>query len=280
MTDPMPVDIAEEEPVDIFSLPDHIIIHTFGAFSSDLDVLGRCRQVSKRFGALAADEALWRSACDDNFGLTEAVGPDGAACDSFYAAARVWSCFVTQELGTKGWLGIAPVYIRARDTWARLAAWSARELPGASQSIGPPASHGDWVRFCRWLDLDPDIANSIGLEDLRLLAAIHDGQRLPSDAQMALRQVRGRDYAFESELEQLSTSQNAGPGSHPTEHFCGLLGGFSAYDTVLSVRLFPLLLIAAWTKFFRDDYGLPTNYLVVAGSWNMQRFMLLRTTRE
>ena len=70
----MPIDIAEEEPVDIFSLPDHIIIHTFKAFSSDLDVLGRCRQVSKRFGALAADEALWRSACDDTFGLTEAVG--------------------------------------------------------------------------------------------------------------------------------------------------------------------------------------------------------------
>jgi hypothetical protein len=37
------------------------------------------------------------------------------------------------------------------------------------------------------------------------------------------------------------------------EPFLGLCGGFSAYDNCVCMRLFPLVLVATWTSFFRDE---------------------------
>jgi len=36
------------------------------------------------------------------------------------------------------------------------------------------------------------------------------------------------------------------------QRFLGLVGGYSAYNSSVSVRLFPLRLVAAWTNFLRD----------------------------
>ena len=122
--------------------------------------------------------------------------------------------------------------------------------------------------------------------------------RLPAERA----QVKGRAYggpassadSIEHRLEQLqlaldeerAASAGGGVGSsgNPEEDerellereaFLGLCGGFSAYDTCLCVRPFPLLLVATWTIFFRDDYNLPDHLLVVAGSYNLQRFLIL-----
>ena len=182
---------------------------------------------------------------------------------------------------------LAPLYTRARDTWGRLKTWAAAHLPEASRSIGPPATSEEWSRFMRWLELTEDM--EAGLLALRLLSAVHDGQRFLTDIDSASHQARGRGYggpasSVESIEHQLSLLKMAASGAavasgeavdEDREAFLGLCGGFSAYDTCLCVRLFPLLLVATWTQFFRDDYNLPRHLLVVAGSYNFQRFLIL-----
>lgn len=139
----------------------------------------------------------------------------------------------------------------------------------------------------RWLELTEDM--EAGLLALRLLSAVHDGQRFLTDIDSASHQARGRGYggpasSVESIEHQLSLLKMAASGAavasgeavdEDREAFLGLCGGFSAYDTCLCVRLFPLLLVATWTQFFRDDYNLPRHLLVVAGSYNFQRFLIL-----
>ena len=87
----------------------------------------------------------------------------------------------------------------------------------------------------------------------------------------------------------LTTGASTGPAQELTAAQQGLLahlfapgfehqtlcGGFSAYDNTLCMRPFPLVLVATWTQFLRDDYGLDPELLVVGGSFNLQRFMLL-----
>ena len=88
----------EMEPVvaDVAALPDALLLHALEFLVPSLVDLGRCRCVSTRFAAVAADDQLWSKECMQSFGLNVTRGeapcaPDGSECPTFYAATRAWS---------------------------------------------------------------------------------------------------------------------------------------------------------------------------------------------
>lgn len=90
-------------------------------------------------------------------------------------------------LGSSPCPAFAPLFGRARDTWARLSSWSHANLPDAAATIGEPAGASEWGRFIEWLSLDPDAP---GLLALRLVCGVHDGQQIAHDVSMARRQLQ------------------------------------------------------------------------------------------
>ena len=72
---------------------------------------------------------------------------------------------------------------------------------------------------------------------MRVLWAVHDGQNIPFDRNIAIR-------------EQVVAGQqtNVTRAEAERQRFLGLVGGYSAYDHCVSARIFPLQLASGWTN--------------------------------
>ena len=270
--------------------------------------LGRCRCVSQRWSALASDDVLWQVACEAHFGLADGPrAPPGQAPlpePSYYHAAKAWHALRESLHFFAPCPQLARMHTDAHTAWGRLKTWAEAKLPDAVPSLRGPATEADFENFLIWLDLSSNVPRSRehspslvdalpGLAQLRILSAIHNGQTFASDVGMAvshtqevLDEVVDESLAQAlSQLHTLSLSAAAGPGSQSArsqsrrvqrERHLGLLGGLSAYDTCLCMRLFPLCICAAWTLYFRREGLLPNKYfVVVGGSYNLQRLMVL-----
>jgi hypothetical protein len=245
---------------DTTALPDVLVIQILTSLAPSIKDIGRSRRVCTRWTTLAGDDAIWRALCASRFGCDPGAPPSdpaGAACASFFAAARAW-CALEEHLGLE--LSalhptLAPLHTRSRETWARLCTWSARELPEAAATIAPPASCADWAHFVKVLGFHNE-ASWPGLLALRVLSAVHDGQRISDDLRTAKEQIQGRGYGGEGHdsLEKRIKDGLAGLAPTLNAPFLGLCGGFSAYDKCSCVRPLPLLLIAAWSLFCREEY--------------------------
>ena len=90
----MAAELVVVEPTTIDSLDDALLLHVLSFRLPDLRLLGRCRQLGRRWNTLAGDDQLWRVVCQEHFGLAEARAPSGApplAMPTFYHATKQWT---------------------------------------------------------------------------------------------------------------------------------------------------------------------------------------------
>ena len=136
-----------------------------------------------------------------------------------------------------------------------------------------------WATFLREVELPQDAPC---LAPLRALWSQHDGQRIEIDVKIAVEnevlpstQLYTPPPCICPSPHHLHTASAPPPqvldGPAPSlsratadrQRFLGLVGGYSAYNSSVSVRLLPLRLAAAWTNFLRGrqreiDTNLPT----------------------
>ncbi len=309
------IDISDEEPLHILTLPDAVVQHAFSIVGrSDPASLGRCTAVCTRWAHLAADDALWRTVCRDWYGLEtpKPLAPPGdPECGSFFRVAGCWS-ERRRHLGlsSRRWPTLAPWLTRAAEAWDRISSWASEHLPEAHATIGRPVSVDDWRLFvkrvaptvgppaedhgsgsgsgaavpepapsqCQPCATASESVSESGLLALRLLSSIHDGQQLAHDARTVMSQGGSvlSDHGLVETLERLEALAVEQPSSERSR-FLGLCGGYSAYDQCVSTRLFPLPLIVAWTAFFADRWRgeMPSTFLVVAASFNLRKLLML-----
>jgi hypothetical protein len=269
---------SDEPVLQLTSLPDVLVLHALGFV--DPATLARCLAVSTKWSSLVRDDALWKSVCAEWFGLGACTFPASSANGgpaTFIAAAACWSQLrAALGLPNEPCPRLAPLHLAATEAWGRISSWAQVHLPEAHDSIGPGASCHEWNEFLQQVDLD-DEPDAAGLLPLRLLSSVHDGQHLSTDARTAAENGEVEDEELADALDDMSLEIDGDVGR---QCFLGLLGGYSAYDTLVSVRPFPLVLIATWTLFFRRQWGPPTaplgmpkHWLVVAGSFNLKKLL-------
>lgn len=271
------VEAHEPPPPTLSSLPDVLLLHTLSYLPPAC--LQRCRAVSAKWSSLGGDSHLWRAICSAEFGLHTLTSPAGATYVCYMAAASRWSHFRAElDLPNRPCEALAQLHLGAAVAWDKVADWANVHLPQAYATIQAGATPTAWASFLRHVGLDDCPA----LLPLRLLASVHDGQLIPIDLRTALQQFAGEEEDDDAEeaairqaLEGLAARIPPTLPNSASGRWLGLCGGYSAYDEVASVRLFPLPLIAAWTHFFRKRAGLPRSWLVVAGSFNLRKAVFL-----
>uniref|UniRef100_A0A7S4B2F4 F-box domain-containing protein n=1 Tax=Chrysotila carterae TaxID=13221 RepID=A0A7S4B2F4_CHRCT len=196
--------------------------------------------------------------------LAAAAVTDMEPCASYVEAAYKWSR-LRQALGleTAAAHHLAPHWSQASLAWRQLEAWAFKVSPDLRASFNGAAKPGAWRHFVEELQLSPsDESQLLGLQ---LLSAIHNGQHFSSDMELAL---------SNGVIEQAS-----GDDTEPVPHTVrtqqatlGLIGGYAAYSELASTRLYPLELVAGWTRFFRDQLPHTHGYIVAAASFNLRKF--------
>jgi hypothetical protein len=276
-----------EPPLTLCALPDALLLHILTYLPrAELGAAGR---VAKRLQTLATDDEVWRSECVSSFGLAVREDEHGQECHTFYEAARQWSRFARETIGvasTKKLPTLASDWRMAQEAWGRVARWAGKELPEAWASLGPPATPAEWATLLRRLKLEATPETSAALLALRLLSAVHDGQRIASDAAFILDAANFDDADADELIEALSRASGRAVGGRsrsgvqkwyasPAKHddTIGLGGGFSAYEELACVRVLPVLLIEAYTTLVREKCSFPEHVLIVGASQNMSRVL-------
>jgi hypothetical protein len=269
--------MADHDPsVDIDALPDALVLHVLLHLRS-AKWLCRCRAVSSRWLRLASDDEPWRAWCHSQFGLEEAAPPaPSQPCASYFDAGRQWTAHAA-ALGlprNQPIPALCPLWRRAVRAWGRIEAWTAAHLPSACPTIGAPSTLASWRAALRRLDLDDHPLSEGPLLALRLLTAVHDGQRMARDAQIG--STLCAQLPDEGEMGELTaelTRASLGPDAwcDTANEYLGLCGGFSAYDIEVSVRPLPLALVVVWTRYLREKAELPEHLLAVGTSIQNRR---------
>jgi cell wall assembly regulator SMI1 len=243
----------------------------------------RCRLVCRQWANVAKDDALWQDICDRTFGLTTRSAPPTlaapvpAASPTYWDAAKAWLRLHEQlSLGSHFPRMLAPAWTTAVETWHSVEQWTQEHTPAIRRTLAPPAPAASWPHVRSALGFLPDAP---GLLQLRVLVALHDGQGLRRDDTLAreagaLPPNASADWSPSAGEDSAAASEE----DHVDEPCLGVLGGYSAYDTVCNCRLFPLRLVVAWTRYFRRMCSaLPAmrTLVVVGGDWDLQKLVLL-----
>ena len=163
---------------------------------------------------------------------------------------------------------MAPLWERASAAWGALSTWAERAMPGMAASIGGPADQAAWEDFHESVEL----SSTTWLAPFRAVWTQHNGQNIDLDLKVAVNAQALPDSDSVPDLTQTHQQEQA---------TLGLAGGYCAYSHLISVRLFPLKLIAAWTNFFRerqqqldeDDLALSGSMLIVAATYRMEKYV-------
>lgn len=164
---------------------------------------------------------------------------------------------------------MAPLWERASTAWSALSTWAERTMPEVAATIGGPVDQAAWLEFFGSVEL----SSTTWLAPFRALWSQHNGQAIGLDLKVAA-------------SAQALPSNESGPSMTPAQQrqqsTLGLAGGYSAYDQLVSVRLLPLKLVAAWTNFFRErqqqrddeDATLTGAMLIVAATFRMEKYVV------
>ena len=221
------------------------------ATGHELSVLQCC---SRRWRELAAHDLLWRVACTADFGLRdadEAGAESGAAPCSYKKAWLSWRG-LSKSLGYT--VADAPLFMRAERSWTRISAWlRANELSPIAETFQGPVVASEWDAMVTSLGLEE---YQEGLQSLRAILSVHNGQDILFDRGMEERKPRRPE------------DQNG--------IFQGVFGGYNAYDHLVCTRLLPLARMVSWSKKVREAVDHAGDHCVVfAASFNMKKILLL-----
>lgn len=165
-----------------------------------------CASVSTEWRQWADDERLWRRMCRTAFQLATRRANDGQVC-TWKRACQSWC----QLSGFSAARRCASLRLRAIDMWSGLGVWTGNKAPEIWATVNAGASSDSWTDVCSLLSIHPE---ATALEAVRCVYEIHDGQTAPA-----------------------SGTENA----YSQMRVCGgLLGGYSAYDSLVCSWLLPL----------------------------------------
>ena len=328
-------------PTTIDALPRDMLVKIFKHLSQDSRTghlrqpsLGAAMRTCARWRKEAADDEVWKPLCEARLKLT---GPDSPArvgapsvkLGSYMAAMKAWIALLHDELQfTDGlskqifnFVTTAPVWQRAVATYEQLSGWAEQALPEAHSSLAPPASNETWSDFAHDV-IDRIAAKKDGVHDwprgmsvdevnhllpLRFLAAQGDGQQLWIDVRTAAGNgalnVEAIQGSLPPSLALAAASKTDRRDELNRQATLGLLGGYSAYDHLVSMKLLPLKLISGcaaaqlqqfgaffaatlsdassllcrWTNFLRGHLGdrFPRTWLMIAATSNLSKFAVL-----
>ena len=329
-------------PTTIDALPRDMLVKIFKHLSQDSrkghlrqPSLGAAMRTCARWRKEAADDEVWKPLCEARLKLT---GPDSPArvgapsvkLGSYMAAMKAWIALLHDELQfTDGlskqifnFVTTAPVWQRAVATYEQLSGWAEQALPEAHSSLAPPASNETWSDFAHDV-IDRIAAKKDGVHDwprgmsvdevnhllpLRFLAAQGDGQQLWIDVRTAAGNgalnVEAIQGSLPPSLALAAASKTDRRDELNRQATLGLLGGYSAYDHLVSMKLLPLKLISGraaaqlgairrtssaqffltlssvlcrWTNFLRGHLGdrFPRTWLMIAATSNLSKFAVL-----
>ena len=269
-------------PTTIDALPRDMLVKIFKHLSQDSrkghlrqPSLGAAMRTCARWRKEAADDEVWKPLCEARLKLT---GPDSPArvgapsvkLGSYMAAMKAWIALLHDELQfTDGlskqifnFVTTAPVWQRAVATYEQLSGWAEQALPEAHSSLAPPASNETWSDFAHDV-IDRIAAKKDGVHDwprgmsvdevnhllpLRFLAAQGDGQQLWIDVRTAAGNgalnVEAIQGSLPPSLALAAASKTDRRDELNRQATLGLLGGYSAYDHLVSMKLLPLKLIS------------------------------------
>lgn len=241
----------ESEVVTLLSLPD-TLLHLVCSLLSISD-LGRCRPVCSRLAVTASDDAIWKSLCAKSVGLTGLPHtPRNGIAPTYMDAARCWS-LLCSELGLAfPQPELATIWSRTKAAWHTIREWTRHHLPEVEATLLPGASREEWDTFVSSLDGVAEVGLN-HLLSLHVSSAIANGQHLVLDLRMAVQNHVVHDAHPPALSADQSMQVRGQPRSrlprcpfHPhyphdtQERFRGVFGGYSAYDTASSTRMFPL----------------------------------------
>ena len=251
-----------------------------------LQTLRNIELVCSQWQSLSRDDELWSRLCKARFGLETKTPPlrigqlHPSALTTFKEAARAWlslcaelefleSQFALSGLPNEGEASFSALWNGAVRTWDALSAQTEAILPAVHATLAPPADAATWREFVAELSLPAELAHA--LLPLRMLTQQHDGQALQWDHTMAQKNgAIGADAVCPISVP---------PQQERAQIFHGLVGGYSAYDHLVSTRLFPLKLIAGWTNLLRrEDPSFPPNALVIAASFRLDKMFVFDAT--
>ncbi|KAI8464656.1 MAG: hypothetical protein J3K34DRAFT_461813 [Monoraphidium minutum] len=205
------------------------------------------------------DDILWRPHLAEVYARGEPVLPGGGDAPSYRAAFLAWTVhFAGLPRGAVS---------RALHMWSRLEGWLRPHAPFIADTLRPGASAEAVAAAEEELGVKLPPA-------MQAILRVHDGQALEFDSTF------DRFVAWRMRHQQPGPAPAAEPPPHPPRWHpsmvWGLFGGYSFYDHVASLRLFPLDRIVRWTAFFwNHPTPLPRRLLVVGASANLSKLLLL-----
>eukprot|EP00316_Scyphosphaera_apsteinii_P004461 CAMPEP_0119342840 /NCGR_PEP_ID=MMETSP1333-20130426/105563_1 /TAXON_ID=418940 /ORGANISM="Scyphosphaera apsteinii, Strain RCC1455" /LENGTH=489 /DNA_ID=CAMNT_0007355135 /DNA_START=413 /DNA_END=1882 /DNA_ORIENTATION=+ len=195
-------------------------------------------------------------------------------CETFLEATCAWWELKTQ-LALEGDMveQLAPLWSRSIRLWQQLERYLDSESPEIAASLAPPVSSTSWKQF--EVDLQLSLATSPHLLALRLLYARHNGQHLEFDWLFALNNsiVASSDLAS-AIAPRLTSITSAAAKQFEPQRCLGLVGGYSAYNELVNVRLLPLELLAAWSRKIQAALHME-GVIAFAASFDFQKVFLL-----
>jgi hypothetical protein len=143
-----------------------------------------------------------------------------------------------------------PITSRALHMWSDLTGWLQQHAPFVAESLvaGATLEEVEAAEADLGVKLPPALS---------AILRVHNGQSLSFDSVFD-RYVTWRMMTQEGDESSDPPSQP--PRWHPSMVW-GLFGGYSFYDHMASLRLFPLERVVRWTQFFRSH--------VVSGAWGV-----------
>lgn len=251
-----------DDATEVNDLSPSCLVAVFGILGAADTARAMC--VHPLWAEYLGDDILWKPHLYDVFAQSEACMSDGTKALSFRSAFLSW---------TSHFAGVpSDVMSRSLHMWARLTAWMKQHAPFIANTLRPGASPA----------AVSEAESALGLRVPPALVAIlraHDGQSLEFD------ETFDRYVTWRMRLEeqgQGGAGSTEPPPQPPRWHpsmVWGLFGGYSFYDHLASVRLFPLERIVRWTTFFRSHphAQLPPHLVVAGASANLGKLLLIDT---
>jgi len=200
----------------------------------------RVAAVCRRWAAAVGSDQHWEAQCARAWGLNQPRTAD-------LEPASFRDSFVSWDARYRGYGRLA---VRARIAWWVLESWASNHHHGILSTLRGGAAEVHLAAAERALGVSFPPA-------MRMLYRIHDGQHLPGDA--------AADTTGACDLNS-------------PDMLRGLFGGYSYYDQVVSLRLFPLARVVTWTMRLRQQVlktSAPDSRVVIAGNFNMNKLVVV-----
>lgn len=208
----------------------------------DLQDVGRCACVDRRWSSIAYDDSLWEFLCAKHLHLSTPSDHNGNLFPSYKEAYKVWHknfCMYPFSL-----------VVRAKKCWESLRMWASSKYPEIANSLQAGVSEEALDNF-----------------EERL------GWKLPQSVRLLYRFCGGQDT-----VQHINEQDDSDEEEAVDKDYSGLFGGYSFYDHTVDVHFVSLQKVLLLTQHFVPQWGLlegARKWVIIAASFPLEKFFLL-----